>query len=604
MQPARSSRPRFLAAESPPSARRGVTATIALGACVLGAGCFVGDQALAPPDNAFYYPTALVRSPGGSTLYVANSDFDLAYDGGTVLALNLDAMRAKLQPLLDALRDIGPGKSTTVRDACNTLCDDTDFKSCPTTDTKTNTNTILHPGPCLALPLDAAVGGKPPSVTIGAFASDAVFVRRNGTSKARLFLPVRGDPSITFLDVNDDSATAAFLPTLDCTGAGANVAGERCTNGHRIGVEPFESTRAIILPTEPVGIGASEDGTAILVAHQTAKSVSLSIDDPGQNTPTVNGVEQGKPTLEFVLGGLPDGPTSVATVPIPKLFKDRVEKARNDDTLKAIDYQRGFLITYRASPVVDLIRVHTDESGTSRPFLTRSNETAIGVNADGKDSRGIAIDADARQSCETDCTHADKACEDACTTPKCKAECATPLHSCQLECLKIPIDIFIANRTPPSLLIGRLETSVVPQDSATPTAAFDQVFITDSIPLSFGASRVVKGDVIDPQGKLSRRIFAGAFDSRLVFSYDPKARRVDAVIKTGRGPQALVLDTDTQQNIAAAAPGKPETGHSFLVVGHFTDSYLGIVDLDMRHPQTFGTMFASVGTPTPPKASK
>ncbi len=51
------------------------------------------------------------------------------------------------------------------------------------------------------------------------------------------------------------------------------------------------------LPTEPVGIAASEDGTAIVVAHQTENSVSLSIDDP----------RDAKPTLQFILGSLPPG---------------------------------------------------------------------------------------------------------------------------------------------------------------------------------------------------------------------------------------------------------------------------------------------------------
>lgn len=573
MQPARSSRPRFPAAESPSTARRGAKATIALGACVLGAGCFVGDQALSPPSNAFYYPTALVRSPGGSTLYVVNSDFDLQYDGGTVLALDLAKMRAKLNPFLLAVRNVARGASVAA--------------ACLAGGTSKNTDNVLNPGPCLAIPLADAVGGAPPSATIGAFASGAVFVQRKGSKKeARLFLSVRGDPSITFFDVKDDDldndpkTLGAFDDLLDCTGASPHLPGERCTNTHRVGVEPFESTRAIILPTEPVGIAASEDGTAIVVAHQTEKSVSLTIDDPAQNTPTASGVVRGKPTLEFVLGGLPDRPTDVATVPIPRLFKDRVE-----DHPPGIDYQRGFLVTYSAAPVIDIIRVHKNESGTSRPFLTRSNQTAIGVNADGKDSRGIAIDSHgARFECEKLCTDSDKAC--------------------LLECVKIPIDIFIANRTPPSLLVGRLETTLIPEDSADPVAAFDRVFITDSIPLSFGASRVVIGDVIDPEGNPSRRVFAGAFDSRLVFSYDPQARRIDAVIKTGRGPQALSFDHDDNPSLFDDKMNVIETGHASLIIGHFTDSYLGIVDLDMRHPETFGTMFASVGTPTPPKASK
>ena len=581
MQPARSSLPRSLAAESPSAARRGATATFALGACALGAGCFLGDVALPPPADALYYPTALVRSPGGSTLYVANSDFDLQYDGGTVLALNLVNIRSKLLPLLTKLREIGDGVSkTTVTEACNTLCDGSDTVLCRMQDTKTNTNTILNPGPCLAIPLADAVLGAAPSATIGAFASGAIFVKGSVTPKARLFLPVRGDPSITFLDVNDDTASpGTFSTMLDCTGSSTNLTGERCNNLHRVGIEPFESSRAIILPTEPVGIAASEDGTAIVVAHQTEKAVSLTIDDPGQNTPTLTGAVAGKPTLEFVLGGLPDGPTDVATVPIPALFKDKVEAHP-----PTIDYQRGFLISYRAAPVVDLIRVHKDESGTSRPFLTRSNQTAISVNADGKDSRGIAVDNTVRDTCEKACAKADAAC--------------------QLDCLKHPIDIFIANRAPPSLLVGRIETTTIPADSPTPAAAFDRVFITDSIPLSFGASRVVVGQVIDPKGVLSRRIFAGAFDSRLVFSYDPQARRVDAVIRTGRGPQALAFDADEQGAITGVTGDPTATGHAFLIVGHFTDSYLGVVDLDMRRPQTFGTMFASVGVPTPPKASK
>ncbi len=580
MQPARSSLPRFFAAESPPSARRGVTATVAIGLSVLGAGCFLGDVALPPPDDALYYPTALVRSPGGSTLYVANSDFDLQYDGGTVLALNLVNIRSKLTPLLAKLREIGAGASkTTVREACNTLCDGSDTVLCAMQDLKTNTNKTLNPGPCLAIPLGDAVLGTPPSATIGAFASGAIFVKRSGTPRARLFLPVRGDPSITFFDVTDDTASPGkFSTMLDCTGSGGNLAGERCNNLHRIGVEPFESSRAITLPTEPVGIAASEDGTAIVVAHQTEKSVSLSIDDPAQNTPTLAGARP-KPTLEFVLGSLPDGPTDVATVPIPALFKDRVEAHP-----PKIDYQRGFLISYRLSPVIDLIRVHKDESGNSRPFLTRSNETTITVNADGKDSRGIAVDNSVRDACETGCATGDAAC--------------------QLDCLKHPIDIFIANRTPPSLLIGRIETTTIPADSVAPTAAFDRVFITDSIPLSFGASKVAIGQVIDPAGKLSRRVFASAFDSKRVFSYDPKAHHVDAIFSTGRGPQALAFDHDEQAGITGAAGDPASTGHAFLIVGHFTDSYLGVVDLDMRHPQTFGTMFASVGTPTPPKASK
>ena len=40
-----------------------------------------------------------------------------------------------------------------------------------------------------------------------------------------------------------------------------------------------------------------------------------------------------------------------------------------------------------------------------------------------------------------------------------------------------------------------------------------------------------------------------------------------------------------------------------MLVGHFTDSYLGVVDLDQRR-STFGQMIANIGVPVPPPESK
>ncbi len=99
------------------------------------------------------------------------------------------------------------------------------------------------------------------------------------------------------------------------------------------------------------------------------------------------------------------------------------------------------------------------------------------------------------------------------------------------------------------------------------------------------------GKVIDRNGKLSTRVFVVCFDTRFVFMYDPDAKRIDATFSTGRGPQALAFDT------------APDATHSFLFVAHFTDSYLGVIDLDMRNA-TFGTMFATIGQPLPPRESR
>ena len=64
----------------------------------------------------------------------------------------------------------------------------------------------------------------------------------------------------------------------------------------------------------------------------------------------------------------------------------------------------------------------------------------------------------------------------------------------------------------------------------------------------------------------------------------------------GKYPHPIAFDACTD-------PSCPKQ-YAYLYVGHFTESYLGVVDLDMRHPETFGTMFASIGAPLPPLESK
>ncbi|MCU0693300.1 MAG: hypothetical protein MUF54_18070, partial [Polyangiaceae bacterium] len=92
----------------------------------------------------------------------------------------------------------------------------------------------------------------------------------------------------------------------------------------------------------------------------------------------------------------------------------------------------------------------------------------------------------------------------------------------------------------------------------------------------------------DKNGDRQTRVFASCFDARYIFIYDPVGRRIDGHIRTGRGPHAMVVD-----------PHQP-----FLYVAHFTDSYIGVVDLDQRHGQTYTSIIASVGAPSKPRESK
>jgi hypothetical protein len=142
--------------------------------------------------------------------------------------------------------------------------------------------------------------------------------------------------------------------------------------------------------------------------------------------------------------------------------------------------------------------------------------------------------------------------------------------------------VFVTNRSPASLLVGQSRPAIAD------VASHDLPAFTDSVPLSLGPTRVVVGDILNADGERERRAFAVSFDSRRITIYDPVRGRIEAEVTTGRGPQAFVVDE--------------ENGLGY--VAHFTDSYIGVVDLDQRRPNTYGTIVASFGKPEPPRAAK
>ena len=620
------------------------TGLLAAAALLSQAHCFYTNQGVSPPHRSFYFPTGLAVSPGRSALYVANSDFDLQFNGGTVQVLDLRRLRARLDPMLAGIRSSegaldcstmstkqclekvcagipirDPEGAAANGQACaqSTDCASANCDACVSgvctgtgkcqqcqkpadcqvggtcvTDKKSalygtcvlavNPNTILTPSACTPILPPYAVGG-PAFATIGAFASGAVIAESPmSDGKVRLFVPVRGDPSITWFDVVDDrgTLTADQLKNLDvaklaCGGMGDD---QRCFQDHQIGLDPYENLRSLTLPVEPNGLDVSEDGTVVVTAHQiqNGPAVGLTTNLWGQ-----------RPAFQFYLSSnVGAGPTEVAHVPVPGIVT----------RFPSIAYQPGFLVTYNATPEIDLFRYNDDALGRPpRPFLTRASQANVSVNADGKDSRGLVVDPGKRRACE-------KGCDALGGGPACQV--MPDARSCLRCCLDTPLDLYVANRAPPSLLLGHVRTQIVDSDHGGPvgSGAFDVVEIYDSVSLAQGPSKVALGSIIGTDGQLQPRIFTVTFDTKHIFSYDPALRQVDAVISTGRGPHAIAFDT-CLENDPDHPCGQDETSHSYLYVGHFTDSYLGVVDLDARHA-TFGVMFASIGSPTAPRESK
>jgi len=581
-------------------------------------GCFPPDAGVDPDSGQtkIYFPVGLALSPPQTQppdgkdhtvmpgqevpdgirrhwLYLANSDFDLQFNAGTVQVYDLSQIETLASVVFND-------------------------RKCPTqvvtpdnpTGAQSAANQFLYPGPCDPLTDFSKIPILHENVKIGAFATDVVYMRRPPDAtqvtdrEGRLVVPVRGDDTLHWLDASDKG-------TLEC---GQHSNGGACDDNHRRGSNASaDNTRDATLPPQTFGIAADERGESVVTTHQSDGAVGLFVNQWGE---TPAGAQDG-PTLQFVLGGLPLNPMGIATIPQPDLVKALA--GTNASTF----HEPAYYVAYRTTARIDLVRYFSDQGEfmgsapapalptfPTRAFLDDSSSAAIQTNSQGFDSRGVAVDQSARQDCETACSDdpalnpGPTSCRDQCVTappptdnkvdqtkdaacnPSANGACAAYVK-CLRTCASTPLDVYVSNRSPSTLIVGQSQ----PTPGSTSSDEVPRFNFPESV--SPGPSRVVVGDVLVPgpggTKHTARRVFIICFDSRKIFVYDPKEpRRFEAVIQTGRGPHALAID---------------ET-RGLGYVGHFTDSYLGVVDLDQSHPNTYGQMILTIGQPVPPRAQK
>jgi hypothetical protein len=499
-------------------------------ALLLGA-CFPPGEGIDPPRDQFYFPVGVAIDADASHLFVVSSDFDLQFNAGRVHSFDLEALK-------NAIGDI---------DAAT---------GCPVgTREQFPQERLVHPGRCTSIqpwtrPMLAG------NVQIGAFATDVVYRERPanepGAAAGRLFIPVRGDATLHFIDTQPDGALQCGQPT----DAGP------CDGAHRAGDDPAaENTRGARLLSEPYGVDADERGTVVLVTNQTSGAAGLFLND------WVSGAR-----YEFTLGGLPDRPMGVAALPEPRVVP-----------ALGLDHLPGFLVGFRNAPAIYMIRTYFDEGANPpRPYAKVPASAGILTNSVGSDSRGLAVDGSRRREEERRCAERFALDDVSAEDPVAAAAAGPDYAACVTEASAVPLDVFVTNRAPSSLIVGRSRPAIAD------IASNDVPAFHTTLPLALGATRVVMGDVLNASGEREKRAFALSFDERRITIYDPVRKRVEAEVVTGRGPQAFVAD--------------PSRGFGY--VAHFTDSYLGVVDLDQRNGNTYATIVASIGTPRPPRASE
>jgi hypothetical protein len=583
---------------------------------VVGVACVPPGDGVAPIVDEVYFPVSVTLNRTGEFLFVVNSDFDLKYSQGTIQSLDVRRIRQLVQRVCSADDDCETGETcdvepTAANDGSPSFsCVGPSGIPCEGAGEKSANDLAVSPGRCAPVDLsDPFDGGSSLLLDVAetsAFATQGLLLDRPclvagelnpcapeagaeervqseaGVSyPERLFVPVRGDTTVHYLDIDEAGQFHCGRPVEDDAQGISTSA--RCSTNHRIsrgktyGIsesgelvtadrppepelrdqderEEGDPVADFRLPPEPLDLAASEDGRVIVVSHQLG----------GYATTLINSWTK-DPEMVHIAEGLSDNPIGVVGLPA------------SEGELRG--NWPGFLMTYRTSPRVDLLRFMDDgllaavspaapsddlsASGerTLRPKLERVGTTAITLNTAGYDSRGITMDASRRKTAEEACAG--------------DAECAA-------VAAEIPVDVYVANRTPSSLLVGRTGG----EDPEALISSLPQFY--DNVPLSSGPSRVVVGFVIDKNGEKARRIFVLCFDSALVYVYDPETRTIESEIRTGRGPYSMAFDE--------------EAGIAFIA--HFTDSYVGVVSIDQRHPVTFGSTVLTLGEPVPPRASQ
>lgn len=588
-------------------------------------GCFPPGEGLDPPDGKVYFPVGLAVDAQQKFLYIVNSDFDLQYNAGTVQSWELAELRRRVPRYCETDADCDCSDDSCDRN--KTVCDVFPFGEAPDHEhdinnggvpshwcvapspaepddgsadpdrrrstpcgafgEQGNRNQALYPGRCRFIdqlnPQDRGDAILPPnsnslgrSVVIGAFATDVV--RRApvappgfsilGDPVERLFIPVRGDATLHWIDIHPDG-------TLECGQDGNDGA---CDDRHRSGDRSAEEStygdgRAA---PEPFGIDADENGLSILVSNQTVGAVSLFA-----HRRFIQG--DGSGVIEWDAGprymdqeaGLPDRPTGVAALPTPLAM-----------STSGRERPPGFLVSFRNAPIISMVRVFDDAAADpAKPYVRRYESEVIRTNSSGIDSRGIGVDSFERKREEQACLvrHGiDEAC--ARNPAECQAAQDTTFQECLLDAVAKPLEVFVANRAPSSLLLGRSQPII----SDTITSDLPKFY--SSIPLDLGPARVAIGDIKNDQGERERRVFTLSFDSRRIAIYDPERLVLETEVVTGRGPQAIAFDIGED--------------YAYAYVAHFLDSYIGVVDLDRRHRGQYGALIATIGDPTPPRASK
>jgi YVTN family beta-propeller protein len=491
------------------------------------AGCSFGQNGVDPPTDRIFLPAGIVVDPDYPILYVVNSNSDLRFNAGTVVAVDLAKAASTRDQITRNLMQVDTCSKTRFSRTeavpgtfcCRDLVD-SNIINC-------NEPQYIH---------------APATVSIGSFGGAVQFYK----PARRLFFAVRAEPSITFADVTvtpsltPSSDGSAWNVSLRCTGLRSDTSAQPvnayCDDNWRVRRPAGASPGAQELPEEPHVLALDVDRGILLVGHLTVAAnaqlqgggvSALDLCDPtSQNSVRFAGLAQtvflpttaSQAVAELSANTAP--PSVDPANPSPLVPPLVYATARNSAQIT------GMVLRSPSNLACDA-RLPTDPS----PDLTLvpgENFLSPAFLPYGSDVRGILFSDDGTQ--------------------------AFVLHRNDSDTIANPPALVVLDR--------HLLTDGMPANS-----------VIDIMEVCNGPTAMQMKDV--GRGK---RIFVTCYDDGQLYVIDPQALVVTSVIDVGAGPTSLVFSPqDPVAYVASFAnshlpvidlkPGSPTENHVVQRIG-------------------------------------
>jgi len=342
-----------------------------------------------PPTDQIFFPAGLAVSPDGRYLFVANSNADIRYNGGTIAVVNLAESNARF-------RTVPPSCRQAAQDPYVIECDES-----------------------------AGLVIKDATVRIGQFPSQLALLRRSVWSateqdgafgRYRLYVAVRGDPSVTYVDVlfdgdGDDAAVMCLTCGENCAGGANHI--RDCDDAHVVSDPPADAPFiTATLPDEPYALSVDPALRLMYVTHLSSGSVSL-FDLSHDDVPILrqvlvdvldqdfNGKRGGFDVVSLEPGD-PDAPIFVSAKTAPLIAAFELQAAAVQESQCASGFCHGRLCS-RCSSADDCPGTQLCKwNSTDGMFACRGGDKDLGMTCSSGDcSSGFCTDGVCSQ-CSTD----------------------------------------------------------------------------------------------------------------------------------------------------------------------------------------------------------